>query len=122
MLKSDAEQFLEDFPLVSKKVFVYKQEFLPDEYITIEKSIERNYKLTEECTIKEIPNLVDKVTGFVVKEELVKLLSSEQLKEYIKDKWYMNINDFKTGGCNMGCWATSNPDLHSPLCRKYIKW
>lgn len=121
MIKSDIDTFIENWPLTSKKIFVYKQEFLADEYITIVKTMEKNLELTSERTIDVIPYLVDKVTNFIIMDEFIKLMSSEQLKEQDDKKWFMNIIDLKTGGCDMGCWATSNPDIHSFDCRKYTK-
>lgn len=125
MTPNDVDTFLSEFPVNTKKLFAYKQEFLVDEYLYIEKNEGQdacrfNF-IVDETTIDTIPNLVDKVTGFIIQDELKRLMVCEQLKEYKGDKWYTTLKSYKTDGCDMGCWSTSNPNVHSFDCRRYGK-
>lgn len=119
VIRSDAEAILDNFPLNSKQVFVFKQEFIPDHYIELTYTMDKQFIVSQKTT--DIPNLVDSVSKFVVKEELLKLLVSEQLKVHSGGSWYMDFTSYRTGGCDMGCWASSTPNLHTFGCRKYFK-
>lgn len=119
MTPNEVDQFLEEFPFNYKKVFIYKQEFLPNEYITIIRDLNtKQFQLGDDNTT-EVKGLVDSVTGFILQDELKRLLMKEELVQYTGSKWYMDIADLKTDGCSCGSWATSNPTLHSFNC---VKW
>lgn len=119
MIRSEIESFLENISIPSRKVFVYKQEFLPDEYITVEKTFksfegtEHQYKIIESESTYVIPHFsYDLFYTLLAKEELVLCESG---------KWYMSIKDYKCQSCCCGAWATINPEHHSFWCRKYMK-
>ena len=130
MTKSDLELFLNEFPVPGRKVFVYKQEFIPDHYVTIEKNFKTDkqggliktedeteflyqYKINEAESTYIIPNFDNDL--------FFKLLMKEELFLPHESKWYMSITDFRTGGCTCGAWATTNPNLHTFDCRRYFK-
>lgn len=119
MIRSEVDILIENITLNSKKIFVFKQEFIPDNFIEITRTGDNQLVVTQKTV--DIANLVDKVTNFIIQDELKRLLITDQLKEHHGSSWYMDFMSFKTKGCNCGGWATSNPDLHSFDCRKYIK-
>ncbi len=116
MTRTDVETELIQFTSGFRRVYKYKQEFIPDHYITISKVIKTQL---DSSTIEEFEIIMSESTtnieGFD-KELFIKLLMKEELKFNDGGKWYMKIRDIRTGGCDMGCWATSNPTLHSPDC------
>lgn len=130
MTRSDVDKLLSEFSIPSRKVFAYKQEFIPDHYVTIEKKFRSDkqgalikndegtdfiidYSIIKDQSTYVIPNFDNDL--------FIKLLMKEELTLPHESKWYMDITSFRTGGCDMGCWATGNPNLHSFGCRKHFK-
>lgn len=111
MTNSDAEKELEAFIDSYRRIFKYRQEFIPDHYVAVIK-INDQYSIVE----KESTTTIE---GFN-KELFIKLLVKEELV-FQTASAYADVKDLRTGGCNMGCWATSTPDLHTYGCRKYVK-
>lgn len=122
MTRTDVEAELSQFTSGFKRTYRYIQEFIPDHFITVMKiskvqsdgsSIEEFELVKEDCT-----TIIENFD----KELFIKLLIKEELKSREDIKWFIKARDLRTDGCDMGCWATQNPTLHSPLCKKSYKW
>lgn len=111
MMRSEAEAYLDNWYAGTNKIFEYKQEFLPLEYIMIEKIDTKEFKINEK----------ESTTNLIIehREELVHLLSSRQLIYHTEYTWRTPL-EIKTGNCQCGQWVTNN-GLHSEWCTKYTK-
>ncbi len=124
MTRTDAAQFLETWENKLKKIFMYTQEFLKPDYLTIEKvngeiqgdglPLDVSFNILK---LESTANIED-----FTPERFELMLMNEELKEYKSDKkWYFSIIDYKTDGCKCGSWATINYDAHAFWCPKWIK-
>ncbi len=123
MTRTDAAQFLETWENKLKKIFMYTQEFLKPDYLTIEKvngeiqgdglPLDVSFNILK---LESTANIED-----FTPERFELMLMNEELKEYKDGKWYFSILEYKTNGCDCGAFVTQNPEHHSFWCRKWIK-
>lgn len=119
MTRSDAEVELVQFNNGSyKRVYRYKQEFIPDHYVTVQRymKVHEDGSTEESFTIDKNESTIN-IDGFD-KEMFIILLMKEELKHNDNGRWFMKIRDLRTDSCVCGAWATSNADCHTDWCVK----
>jgi hypothetical protein len=94
------------------KVFKYKREFLPDEFLVVKKDTEGNLVLDK-------TNSTIQYKGFNKAHWEYMMLSGEIVfKENFY--WHTNVLNYKTGGCTCGAWALNNSSqTHQKGCILY---
>lgn len=111
MQRSDAELELAAFTNGFKRIYKYRREFVPIEYVTVFKSLEDSYEIMgSESTIN---------IEYFNKDIFLQMLINEELVYHNSDKWYYKVVDLKTNKCECGAWATQNPNAHTFWCYKY---
>lgn len=110
MTNSAALEELDLFNDSFRRIYRYKQEFIPDHYVAI-------LKEGDEFVVNVVDSTTD-IEGFN-KEMFIKLLIKEELI-FKTSNVYVDTTELRTDGCNMGCWATSTPDLHAFGCKKFV--
>lgn len=112
MMKSEAESYLDNWYAGTNKIFEYKQEFLPIEYIMIEKIDMNEFKT----------NKKDSTYNLEIKDRdyMVKLMTSGQLIYNQEYTWRTPL-ELKTGGCDCGAWAIGDGKHHAHWCKKEKK-
>lgn len=111
LTKVDAEQELERFIETYRRVYRYKQAFIPDHFVAV-------LKEKDEYVINKNDSTTT-IDGFN-KELFIKLLVKEEL-QFETSNMYADVVEMRTDGCTCGSWATSTPEHHSFICRKYVK-
>ena len=111
MLKLDVDVELAKFYDNYRRIYRLKCEFTPDHFISVKKIEEEFLLVPEESTIF--------IENFN-KDLFIKMLGKEEIV-FETASAYANVTDLRTGGCDMGCWITSNSDLHTFGCKKYVK-
>ncbi len=115
MRLSDAEFFWDSWQIGFSKVFSYKTEFVPIDYICIKK--EKDNLIIEQNTSK---TLVD-----VTKDIILDLMCRELLRSEPSYSAYMSMVDLKTGSCTCGSWILSYDSRHEDWCylnKKFPMW
>jgi hypothetical protein len=122
MFEYKKDYILDSWRDTESKVFRYKQAFLPDEYLSI------NKKLTQEPypshnyipTFKSDPSHSTYELPQLTETEIRKMILSGELI-YIKDHtMYTNVIEMKTGLCTCGAWVLEESEYkHSDYCRSY---
>ncbi len=122
MTRTDVELELMQFTNGFKRIYRYKQEFIPDHYVTVIKTSKVNKDgSSEEDFSLLLTESTTEIEDFD-KELFIKLLTKEELKFNIDGKWFSEITDLRTDSCICGAWATLNSTSHAFWCRKSIAW
>lgn len=109
MLRSEVENYLDQWFVGTTKIFEYRQEFLPNEYINIEKKDLNTFQVDKSKSTYELP-ITDR-------EDMVKLMTSHQLIYYQEYTWKTPMQ-IKTNDCECGAWVLGHKH-HAFWCRKF---
>src|ERR1700741_1433782 len=107
MMRSEAENFILNWYCDTNKIFKYKQEFLPDEFIMIEKKDADTFEVDKKQSTYNL-EIKDK-------NNFIYLLTSGQLIYDQEYTWKTPI-EMKTGGCSCGQWSIKDGN-HSDWCK-----
>lgn len=103
------EWFLKDWVSGTKKVFKWCREFLPPEYIVINKFLHDEFVVVE-------GTFDHKDITF---DLMVSLLKNQTLSYKMDHSPYMDLVRLKTGGCTCGSWAIASDYPHMYYCSLY---
>lgn len=106
MRKSECEEFFDYWAEGSSKVFSYREEFLPTDYLCIRK--EKEYIIIEQNTSRNLKELD--------KDKIIELMAKEELKFEVGYSSYMVMMDLKTGGCTCGSFILGKDTHHDSMC------
>lgn len=114
MLKSDAEQFLENWSEHESKIFRYVRPLFPTEYVVFRKVGVGNF-------VFEYEPEPEKSTYICLKkmdaEKFIKMLALEELVYVRPWNWQLNTREMKTGGCTCGAWVLRESErIHDRKC------
>lgn len=115
MSRNQAEDFLRDWSYEERKVFKYHQYIaIPEILIIIKEDFDRYVVDKDKSTCKAGPFDRDTMLRYIITGVLI---------HRPMDSINSNYKEERTGGCDCGAWATTNPDLHSATmpCKKYRK-
>jgi hypothetical protein len=93
------------------RIYKYRRAFTPPEFITIVRQHDNIFKA--------LPTQSTYDLGELALDKIQSMIRSLELVLYSDSSWSIDVHFLKTGGCDMGCWATSSPNDHSPNCRLY---
>jgi hypothetical protein len=109
MTNSAALEELDLFNDSFRRIYRYKQEFIPDHYVAI-------LKEGDEFVVNVVDSTTD-IEGFN-KEMFIKLLVKEELI-FQTSNVYVDTTELRTDSCECGAWA-STPNNHVYWCKKYV--
>lgn len=111
MLRSEVDSFIEDWSVGLCRIFKFKQEFMPDDYLLIKRDSLDMFTIDLTSTTI-IPDMD--------REGLTKMMTQETLKFYSSPIW-ADLREIKTNGCTCGGWILRTPS-HSDICKLYRKY
>lgn len=118
MLKTAAEEFLDNWPASDIKLFKLEREFLPLEYISIRKHHSNSYQVEAQYSSTSFEPSVECFN----KEEMLEIVTKERLKYFRPWRWGDTAKDLKTGGCDCGAWILKDgANLHDSKCPARIR-
>lgn len=107
MTQGEVDTFLEDWRELVMKVFKYRREFMPTEYVTFKRQGDLFCPVEDDCTRKM--EILDK-------GRFSTLLKNGEFVFY--GDWHIttNVVEMKTGGCTCAGWALGDGTLHYHGC------
>lgn len=106
MRSSEVNKFYDDWSFTFSKVFEYKREFFPTDYVCIRKEVDK--LVVEQDTSRMLGNLT--------KDEFIDLMCKEQLRHKPEFSSWMIMINLKTGGCTCAAWVTGLDAHHDSIC------